>query len=148
MSRTEDITCLVFAGSKLFKSEDFSMEAFPKRRGLVLKDFGFADTVVLKKVFSSLSVVFREFQVLIVDLLSSSSVLLVLYKNSLFFKIAVRWCFSILIRNILQILRFGSSVRYFRLSPTFGFHGGLQRTLWPNNLPSSVHSTFEDLQAG
>ena len=81
MSRTEDVSCLVFGGSKLFKSEDFSMEAFPKKCGLVLRDFGFVDTVVLK-VFSSLSVVFREFQVLIVDLLSSSSVLPVLYRSS------------------------------------------------------------------
>ena len=92
----------------MFKYEDFSMEAFPKKCGLVLRDFGFVDTVVLKKVFSSLSVVFREFQVLIVDLLSSSSVLLVLYKNSLFFKLTVRWYSSVLTRNILN-----SSVRFF-----------------------------------
>ena len=49
MSRTEDVTCLPFGGSKLFKYEDFSMEAFPKKCGLVLRDLSFSDTIVLKK---------------------------------------------------------------------------------------------------
>ena len=34
---------------KIFKSEGFSMEAFPKKCGLALRVFNFLDTVVLKK---------------------------------------------------------------------------------------------------
>ena len=58
MSRTEDVTCLPFGGSKLFKYEDFSMEAFPKKCGLVLRDFSFFfGHSGSQKVLSSLSVV-------------------------------------------------------------------------------------------
>ena len=133
MSRTEDVTCLPFGGSKLFKYEDFSMEAFPKKCGLVLRDFSFFfGHSGSQKVLSSLSVV----SVRVSSSYSGSSLKFFSSFSSVqeFSILHVR-CSSVLIRSNSQVLRFSSSVRYFgslRLSVfTEGVNGHFRQIFFP-----------------